>query len=206
MERGALVQRALLLSLASVALSGLLGGLAIAVGIASNRLSLLGFGFDASIDAVASIVLVWRFRIETSHPHHAERAERVAERVVGAVLIALAIYLTFTAGRALLTGSRPESELVSLAISLTSLALLPLLALAKYRVARALESRALRADSVLTAVAAILALLSVVGFLLTEAFGVGWADAVGALIVAAVLVREGTAAFRRRGLAEPVGP
>lgn len=203
MDREALVRRAILLSVASILLSGLLGGIAIAVGLVTGRLALLGFGFDAAIDSVASIVLVWRFRIETRHPHRAERAERLAERVVGGVLIALALYLALTAGRALLGGERPASEVVSLGISLVSLAILPLLALAKYRVARALDSRALRADSILTGVAALLALIAMGGFVLTEAFGIAWADAVGALLVAAVLLREGAAAFRRRGLVDP---
>ena len=200
MERPDLVRRALALSVASVALSGALGGLAIVVGTVTGRLSLLGFGLDAAIDAVASIVLVWRFRIEARDPHRAERAERAAERVVGAVLIVLAVYLAITAGNALLTGARPHSETLGLAISLVSLALLPALALAKHRVARALGSRALRADSILTGVAAVLALLSVIGFVLTETFRVTWADPLAALVIAVVLVREGAAAFRTQGL------
>jgi divalent metal cation (Fe/Co/Zn/Cd) transporter len=202
MERTALVRRALLLSITSIVLSGLLGGIAIGVGFLTNRLSLLGFGFDAAIDSVASIVLVWRFRIEALDPERAERAERLAERAVAVVLIVLATYLAFQSVRALLTGSHPETEVFGLAISVASLVVLPLLALAKYRVARALASRALRADSVLTALAAALALLSLVGIVLAEAFGITWADSVAALAVAGVLAREGAAGFRRQGLEE----
>src|SRR4051812_12060394 len=83
MKRGELIRRALLLSILSVVLGGVLGAAAIVVGILSGRLSLLGFGFDAAIDSVASIVLVWRFLIEDRQPSHADRAERAAERVVG---------------------------------------------------------------------------------------------------------------------------
>jgi len=202
MDRAALVRRALLLSVASIVLSGLFGGAAIVVGLVTSRLSVLGFGFDAAIDAVASIVLVWRFRIEANDPARAERAERLAERAVGTVLLVLASYLAFQSIRALLSGARPETEMVGLSISIASLAVLPVLAVLKYRVARSLQSRALRADSVLTALAAALALLSLVGIVLTETLGIGWADPVAALIVAGVLAREGAAGFRRQGLEE----
>jgi divalent metal cation (Fe/Co/Zn/Cd) transporter len=202
MDRAALVRRALLLSIASIVLSGLLGGIAIVAGLLTSRLSLLGFGFDAAIDSVASIVLVWRFRIEARDPARAERAERLAERAVALVLLVLAIYLAVQSIRALITGAHPATDVIGLAISIVSLAVLPLLALAKYRVARALESRALRADSVLTAFAAALALLSLIGIVITEALGVGWADSLAALIVAGVLAREGAAGFRRQGLEE----
>jgi len=198
--RADLLRRALLLSITSIVLSGVLGGLAVAIGLVSGRLSLLGFGFDAAIDSIASIVLVWRFRLEARHPARAEHAERVAERGVGAVLLGLAIYLGYTAARALATGAHPESTTAGLVLSLASVVLLPPLAIAKYRVARALDSGALRADSVLTGVAAVLALFALLGFVLTEALRLEWADSAAALVVAIVLAREGAAAFRRQGL------
>jgi len=201
-NRAQLVERARLLSIISIVLSGLLGGLAVVIGLASSRLSLLGFGFDAAIDSIASIVLVWRFQIERDHPVRAERAERIAERVIGAVLVGLAIYLAINSIRALANGSHPETTTVGLAISLASMVVLPPLALLKYRVAGGLESRALRADSILTAVAALLAALSVVGFVLTELWHLEWADSAAALVVAGVLAREGLSAFRPKGLAD----
>jgi len=195
-ERGPLLRRALELSVLSVALSGLVGVVAVVAGLTSGRLSLLGFGFDATVDSIASVVLLWRFRIEASQPHRAERAERLAEMVVSAVLVVLAAYLAIGAIEALLTGTRPATTEIGIVISVVSVLALPPLSLAKRRVAAALESRALRADSILTGIAALLALISLGGFILTEALGIGGADAVGGLIVAAVLAREGVSAFR----------
>lgn len=196
MDREHLLRRALELSALSVVLSGLVGVVAVVVGLASGRLSLLGFGFDATVDSVASVVLLWRFRSETTHPQRAERAERTAELVVSAVLVVLGAYLAIGAIQALLTGAHPATTEVGLAISIVSVLALPPLALAKRRVAAALESRALRVDSTLTGVAALLAMISLAGFVLTEAVGTGGADAIGGLIVAAVLAREGLSAFR----------
>lgn len=196
MDRDRLLRRALELSALSVGLSGLFGGLAVAVGLASGRLALLGFGFDAAVDAAASVVLLWRFRIEATHPHHAERAERIAEFVVSAVLVVLSIYLVVGALGALASGAHPAATEVGIAISVCSLLALPPLSLAKRRVAAALASGALRADSILTGIAALLALISLLGFVLTEALGFAAADAVGGLVVAVVLAREGLSAFR----------
>jgi divalent metal cation (Fe/Co/Zn/Cd) transporter len=195
-KRGPLLRRALQLSALSIVLSGLAGLFAVVAGLTSGRLSLLGFGFDATVDAIASVVLLWRFRIEAAQPHRAERAERIAELVVSGVLVLLAVYLAIGAIQALASGARPATTEVGIGISVVSVLVLPPLSLAKRRVAAALESGALRADSILTGIAALLALISLAGFVLTEVFGIVGADAIGGLIVAAVLAREGLPAFR----------
>ncbi|HEX7949742.1 MAG TPA: cation transporter [Candidatus Limnocylindrales bacterium] len=195
MDRARLLRRALGLSALSVGFSGLIGITAVVVGLTSGRLALLGFGFDSAVDSVASIVLFWRFVIERTHPHHAERAESIAEVLVSAVLVVLAAYLAYGALTALASGTHPASTEVGIAISVVSLIVLPPIALAKRRVAAALGSGALRGDSILTGIAAVLALVSLLGFVLTEAFGIAGADAAGALVIAVVLVREGLATF-----------
>lgn len=180
----------------SVGFSGVVGMVAVVVGAGSGRLALLGFGFDSAVDSIASVVLFWRFRIEATHPHHADRAEAIAERVVSAVLLLLAAYLAISAVQALVAGAHPERTDIGIAISLVSLAVLPPLAVAKHRVAAALDSGALRADSSLTGLAAVLAAISLAGFVLTELVGITGADAVGGLVVAAVMAREGLVPFR----------
>jgi divalent metal cation (Fe/Co/Zn/Cd) transporter len=72
---------------------------------------------------------------------------------------------------------------------------------AKYRTAQALASRSLRADSILTAIAALLALVAVIGTVLTETLGITLADALGGLIAAVVLLREGRGGIRGEDLA-----
>ena len=184
----------------SILLNGIAGGAAVLAGLTSGSLSLLGFGFDAAIDSAASVALVWRFTIEARDPQRADRAERIAEGIIGAVLLVLGVYLALSAFQALAVGAQPRATFAGLALLLFSLATLPPLALAKYRVAVRLGSRALRADSFLTAIAALLALVSLVGLGLSEAFDIRWADAVGALVATVALAREGIGgvqAFRR---------
>jgi divalent metal cation (Fe/Co/Zn/Cd) transporter len=194
-SRHTLVGRAVQLSVLSIALSGAVGGSAVAVALATGSLSLLGFGFDAAIDSIASIALVWRFRIERREPHRAERVERVAEGVVGATLLLLAAYLVIGSLRALAAHAHPQPSLSATVLLVVSIVVLPPIALAKLRVARGLRSGALRADSILTGVAALLAGISLISLMLDQTLGVWWADAAAALLVAAIVIREGWSSF-----------
>ena len=185
--------RARTLSIASVAWGGAAAVAAVAAGLESGSLALIGFGADSAIDAVASIVLVWRFHIERHDPDRALRVEHAAERVVGAVLVVAAAGLTLGAGRALLAQAGSHPGVPQLALLAASLVVLPPLAIAKRRVAGYLGSKALANDALLTAAAALLALVALIAAVLSASGGLWWADAVGSLVIAAVLLREGLA-------------
>ncbi len=190
-QRDALLRRAISLSVLSIVLGAVMGVTGVVAAVTSGSLSLLGFAFDAVVDSLASVALVWRFSIEARQPHRAERVEKVAEAVLGVVLIVVALYLGLSAARALLDHTHPDATPIAIALLLISVVALSPLAIAKYRTATALKSRALRADSILTGIAALLAMVSLASLGLSTAFALTWADAVGALIVAFVLVREG---------------
>ena len=190
------LRAALVLSGLSIAWSGLAGSLAVYGALVGGSLTMLGFGVDAVIDAVASCVLVWRFLVEGREPERATRVEHLAERVVGLALIALAAYLVFGALRALVMQVHPETSFESLAILIASAVALPPLAIAKYRLAGRLASGALRLDSILTAVAATLAAISLASLAASDALGLWCADAVAALVVAGIIVREGWGSLR----------
>ena len=195
-DRASDLRHALWLSALSIVWSGVVGTIAVYVALASGSLSLLGFGADAVIDAIASVALVWRFLMEARQPHRADRVEQAAERAVGLALIALAMYLALGALRVLAVGGHPETSAIGSALLIASVLVLPPLALAKNRVAARLESGALRADSILTAVAALLALISLVSVGASDALGLWWADAVAALAVSVIVVREGWSSLR----------
>jgi divalent metal cation (Fe/Co/Zn/Cd) transporter len=205
LDRDALLRRGLLLSILSIVISAVVGGAGVIVALTSGSLSLLGFGFDAAIDSAASVALVWRFMLEGRAPHRAERVERIAEGIVGAVLISLGAYLAVSAIRALTAHEHPEPTLPGTAILIVSLVILPPLAVAKYRTARRLESGALRADSILTGIAALLAAIGLVSLGLSEVLGLTWADSAGALVVAAIVLREGLGSVRAMRNPQEIG-
>lgn len=190
-SRHADLRRAVLLSAASVVWNGATGGAAVVLALSSGSLALLGFGFDAAIDSIASVALIWRFAAERSQAHRAEGVERVAAAVVGGVLVVLGLYLGLEAVRALAGHTPHETSAAAVVLLGVSAVVLPPLGIAKRRVAERLDSGALRSDSVLTLVAALLAVVGLASAALTATLGVWWADAVGGLLVAVVLIREG---------------
>lgn len=198
---------ALWLSVFSMVWNGIAGSAAAIVALGTGSLSLLGFGVDAVIDSIASVALIWRFAVESGHPARAARVERMAERVVGVALILLAVYLVVSAIRALATQSHPEASLASVALLVASVIVLPPLARAKYVVARRLGSGALRLDSILTGVAALLAAISLASLAASDTLGLWWADAIAAIVVALILAREGLISLRaaQPGGDAPVG-
>ena len=204
-DRDALLRRGLLLSILSILISAVVGGTGVIAALTSGSLSLLGFGFDAAIDSAASVALVWRFMIEGRAPDRAERVEKTAEGIVGGVLIVLGAYLAVSAIRALAAQEHPAPTLLGTGILIASLAILPPLALAKYRTAQRLESGALRADSILTAIAVLLAAIGLVSLGLSEGLRLTWADSAGALVVAAIVLREGLGSVRAMRNPQEIG-
>jgi divalent metal cation (Fe/Co/Zn/Cd) transporter len=192
-DRDGDLHRAFRLSVVSVVLGAVAAVAALTLGLTSGSLSLIGFGLDAAIDSAASTALVWRFHIERRDPERADRVEHLAERAVGYVLLVAAVALVVGAARALLTHGQAHTSSAHLALLILSLAVLPPLAVAKRRVALRLGSAALKNDALLTGAAALLALVALVATVLTETAGLWWSDAVGTLVIAAVLAREGMA-------------
>jgi divalent metal cation (Fe/Co/Zn/Cd) transporter len=192
-ERHGDLRRALVLSVVSVVVGLAAAITALVLGFASGSLSLVGFGLDAGIDSAASAALVWRFSIERRDHARALAVEHAAERVVGWVLVVAAVVLTLGAARALLAHGGAHMAAPQVVMLIAALVILPPLALAKWRVARRLGSAALRNDAVLTGAAALLALVALLVAVLAETAGLWWADAVGTLVIAAVLAREGWA-------------
>ncbi len=204
MDRARNLRLALRLSVLSIFISAIVGISATFVGFATGALSLLGFGLDAAIDSAASMALVWRFRTEMREPHRADRIERLAEAIIGGVLLVLAAYLAISAVSAIASNAHPEPSTARLVLLVIGIVVLPPLALAKYRVARAIGSGALRADSLLTGIAAALALIGLIALALGELLHVSWGDAAGALVVAALVAREGWASLRAIEITERI--
>ena len=87
-------RRAQRLSWLSLLYPGLEGAIAIAAAIGSGSVALLGFGIDSAIEALASIIIVWRF---SGRRTLSETAERRAQIAVAISFFLLAPYIAFEA-------------------------------------------------------------------------------------------------------------
>ena len=193
--RPQLVVAAIRWSAASLAWAVLAGGASVGVGIAASSVALIGFGASSVLDGSASAVLIWRFRHEAAGGD-ADAVERSAALAIGVVLGLLAIYLTVSAIAALATHGAPERTVTGIVITAASVLVLPVLASAKLRLAAQLASPGLRSDGVLSMAGSALAGATLVSIVVDDAFGWWWADAVAALLIAALLLAEAQRAVR----------
>lgn len=191
------VIRAARLSALTVAWNTVVGGAAVATAISTGSLSLIGFGINAVVDSSVSVLLVWRFHAEDrGHVERAERAEARAERMAGVAFCLIAVYLAVQSARALASAGGHHSTTFGIVEAGASLAVLPFIARAKYVLALRIGSRALRADSILSASGVALAAVALTALVLDSAFDWWWADPAGGLAIAAILAWQGWLTLR----------
>lgn len=178
---------------------GVEGAIAVAAGILAGSIALVAFGLDSAIEGFASLVIVWRF---TGRRLHSESAERRAQKLVAIQFFLLAPYVTVEALHNLATGERPETSWLGMALVTTSLVGMPLLGVAKRRLADTLGSVATRGEGTQNLLCAYLAGAVLVGLVGNALFGLWWLDPVAALVVAGVAVREGVQSWRGEGCAD----
>lgn len=189
-------RRARLLSWVSLAWMGLEGAIAITAGILAGSIALVAFGIDSAIEGFASLVIVWRF---TGRRLLSDDAERRAQKLVAIQFFLLAPYVTAEAVHKLVTGERPATSWLGIALVTTSLVGMPALGIAKRRLADTLGSVATRGEGTQNLLCAYLAAAVLIGLLGNTLFGLWWLDPLAALVVAGVAVREGRASWRGEG-------
>ena len=165
---------------------------AVGAGILAGSVSLVGFGFDSLIESSSAIVLLWRLR----EGELGEQREKLALKLVGISFLLLAAYITFDAGKSLITFESAEVSYIGIALAILSLIVMPLLARAKRGVAANLDSRAMKADSRQTDICAYLSAILLLGLALNALFGWWWADSAAALIMIPIIVKEAIEALR----------
>ncbi len=171
------------------------GGVAVALGVLAGSVALVGFGLDSVVEIGAAAVLLWRLGIRGKGAH-AKRAERTAQRVVGATFIALAVYVVAQSAYALAPGHEPGTSALGLGMAVVSVAVNPALGFVKRGNARRLDSPALVDESTETLICAYLAVTLLLGLAANEAFGWWWADVAAALAMVPWIMREGVEGLR----------
>lgn len=130
-------------------------------------------------------------RSERSGKHDVRLVERRAAHAVGAVLIAIGLYVSASAIGAIAGHATPDSSPVGLALTAASVFVLPVLGRAKLRLADSLHSSGLRGDGILSLAGAALAATTLASLALNTAFGWWWCDAVATLLIAGFLFHQG---------------
>ena len=193
-----LAGRVRLLSWLSLGYMTLEGGIAILAGLLAGSVALVGFGIDSAIEGFASAIIVWRF---TGHRVFSQAAESRAQKLVAVQFFILAPYVAFESVQALAQGERPDVSWLGIALSASSMVVMPYLGLAKQRIADRIGSAATKGEGRQNMLCAYLAAALLLGLLGNAAFGAWWLDPVVGLLIAGVALREGLEAWRGEGCA-----
>jgi divalent metal cation (Fe/Co/Zn/Cd) transporter len=198
-----LARRARTLSWLSLVWMTVEGGVAIAAGLVASSIALIGFGLDSAIEGFASVVIVWRF---TGHRMFSASAERRAQKLVAVQFFLLAPYVAVESLRALIGGERAAESWVGIGLAVSSVILMPLLGIAKQRLADQLGSAATKGEGRQNMLCAYLAAALLIGLLGNALAGAWWLDPGVGLLIAAVAVKEGREAWRGEGccVADPL--
>jgi divalent metal cation (Fe/Co/Zn/Cd) transporter len=176
------------LSWLSLAYMAAEGAVAVTAAVLAGSVALLGFGLDSVIEALASIIVVWRF---TGARTLSEVAERRAQQAVAVTYFLLAPYIAADAIRTLVSGEHPATTWPGIAVSAASLVIMPLLGIAKRRIGSLLGSAAVRGEGTENLICAYLAAGVLAGLLANTVLGWWWLDPAIALVIAAMAVHEG---------------
>ncbi len=191
-----LARRVKQLSWLSLAWMTVEGVVAIAAGIVAGSIALVGFGLDSAVEGVASVVIIWRF---TGQRVFSQVAEQRAQKLVAIQFFLLAPYVAYESVGALAGGERADVSWVGIGLAIGSVILMPLLGIAKQRLADQIGSAATAGEGRQNMLCAYLAGALLVGLIGNAAAGAWWLDPLVGLLIAAVAVREGLEAWRGVG-------
>ena len=192
-DRGRLERRAKLLAWAGNGWHVAEFGIALGAGIAAGSVALVAFSLDSLIEVAAAGVVIWLFSGGRGSSH---AAERHAQQLVAASYGLLVVYIGVAAVRDVLGAHHPSASWVGIGLAAFTAPTMPLLARAKRRVGRALNSSATVSEAGQNMMCAYLSIALLVGLLANALLGWWWADSAAALVIAAFAAKEGVDSWR----------
>ena len=182
---------------------GIEAGIAIGAAVAAGSVALLGFGLDSGIEALASVIVIWRF---TGTRLTGTTAERRAQQLVAVSFCLLAPYIAAGAIWGLIHADRPETSITGLVLTAGTAILEPGLGIAKRRIGSRLSSAATAGEGTQNLLCAYLAIAVFAGLLGSTLFGAWWLDGAVALAIAGWAVAEGRRAWAGHSCACTAAP
>lgn len=164
-------------------------------GFLAGSIALIGFGLDSVIEVFSAGILIWRLSVH-SNSEEEEKREKKALFFVAITFFLLAGYVGSEAISSLLHHEIPQESLAGIIIAILSVLIMPSLGLAKRKIAREMNSRALEADAIETMICSYLSLILLVGLGLNLIFGFWWADPVAGLVMTCFILKEGWEAWQ----------
>ena len=163
-------------------------------GVAAGSIALVGWALGSGIEALASVIVVWRF---TGSRMVSETAERRAQRAVAVSFWLLAPYIAVQAIGDLAAHHPASPAPVGIALTASSLVIMPVLGMAKRRLGARLGSGATAGEGAQNLMCAAQAVGVLLALVVVAAWPGAWpADPIIALGVAAWSAWQGHRSWR----------
>lgn len=187
----------ILIELATLAWMIVEAAVALVVGFATSSVALQGFGMDSLVELLTGAILLWRLLVEQrgSGLAQVERAERLAAWITASSLFVLALYVIGDSVLSLVNRTQPQASWWGLSLAGAAAIIMPLLWQGKLRVARHIDSAALKADAACSITCGYMSIALLLGLLLNRLAGWWWADPLAGLALVYFLAREGREAL-----------
>ena len=178
-------------SLAWMTAEGVIG---LVAGFAAGSIALVGWALGSAIEGLASVIVVWRF---TGRRTLSETSERRAQQAVAVSFWLLAPYITIQAIRDLAYHHPATASVLGIALTASSVVIMPVLGSSKHRLGQRLGSEATAGEGTQNLMCAAQAAAVLVGLAVVAIWPGGWPiDPVIALGIAAWSVWEGRQSWR----------
>ena len=185
--RARLVKRARALSLLTIGWMTIEAAVALIAAVIAGSIALFAFGLDSLIELCSATTILWLYTRPTGQTEHAERR---AQQLVAACFLALALYITADAIDSLVTGARPAPSWPGIIVSIGAVVFMPLLARAKTRLARQLNSIATAGDAAQSRLCALTAAAVLISLLANQTLGWWRLDPLAGLLIAGLAIHE----------------
>lgn len=182
MSRAAAINRGIQLEVLTVAWMLVEASVALGAGVVARSVLLTAFGADSVIELLSGIALYRRLSGRST--------EAATTRVSAILLVLLCAYVLLSSAAGLVLRVVPEGSIAGIAIAAAAVVAMPLLARAKGRVNRVLDSPSLRADIAESIGCAYLAAVTLAGLAVSMLTGWWWVQYAAALVLLVWLVPE----------------
>ena len=182
------------LAWASLAWMAAEGALGLVAGVAAGSIALVGWALGSAIEALASVIVVWRF---TGSRMLSETAERRAQKAVAVSFWLLAPYIAVQAIRDLAARHPASTTVLGIALTAASVIIMPVLGIAKHRLGERLGSGATTGEGTQNLMCAVQAAAVLLALAVVAVWPGGWPiDPIIALGIAGWSVWEGNRSWR----------
>jgi divalent metal cation (Fe/Co/Zn/Cd) transporter len=167
-------------------------------GASDETLALFGFGVDSFIEVISAIGVWHMIRwIRVNNGETRDVFEQRALRITGGSFYVLTAGLVFMAILNIYQQHKPDTTRWGIVISLLSVSFMWLLIHHKTKVGKALNSAAILADAACSRACVYLSVVLLVASVGYELTGLGYLDAIGALLIAWFSWKEGREAIAK---------